>query len=310
MTDTDEFSISFEENEMERLRNSVIVPVVPVISRKEFVKMFARDYHAGQHVTFLGPSGRGKTKLMGQLLLAVLRYHKDITARVLHGKIKGRDETIIKLSKEGKLPITPEATPSWWQKNVSHRDMRGYIVRPLTKAEGSPDSKEDLTEKENQHLRRVFRRVIYKAYHAPKKKPVIVVVDEAHQAHTVLRLKSDCEGPLMRGRPVCAVCGHYCSADGSYPKWSTTNQNGYSSSTIRLLKTNACTQKSVVSIRVYWWHCPRGCRRTPPPMAPLIHSVSLSVAQEISCALSIPNPSTIDVQIPYLMEHSRCQDSK
>jgi hypothetical protein len=205
MTDTDEFNISFNENEMERMRNSVIVPVVPVIPRKEFIKMFARDYHAGQHVTFLGPSGRGKTKLMGQLLLAVLRYHKDITARVLHGKIKDRDETIIRLSKEGKLPITPDAAPSWWQKNVSHRDMRGFIVRPLTKPEGSPDSKEDLTERENQHLRRVFRRVIYKAYHAKKKKPVIVVVDEAHQAHTVLRLKSDCEGPLMRGRPVCGM---------------------------------------------------------------------------------------------------------
>jgi hypothetical protein len=203
MTTADEFSITFEENEMERARNSVIVPVVPVIPRKEFVRMFARDYHAGQHVTFLGPSGRGKTKLMGQLLLAVLRAHKNIKARILHGKIKDRDETIIKLANDGKMPITAEASPSWYQNNVTHRDAPGFIVRPLTKAEGSPDSKDDLTEKENMHLRRIFRRVIYKAYHANKKHPVILVVDEAHQAHTILKLKSDCEGPLMRGRPVC-----------------------------------------------------------------------------------------------------------
>jgi hypothetical protein len=205
MATADEFSITFQENEMERARNSVIVPVVPVIPRKEFIRMFARDYHAGQHVTFLGPSGRGKTKLMGQLLLAVLRAHKNIKARILHGKIKDRDETIIKLANDGKMPITAEASPSWYQKNISHRGAPGFIVRPLTKAEGSPDSRDDLTEKENLHLRRIFRRVIYKAYHAPKKKPVIIVVDEAHQAHTILRLKSDCEGPLMRGRPVCGM---------------------------------------------------------------------------------------------------------
>ena len=205
MTSADEFNITFDENEMDRARNSVIVPVVPVIPRKEFVRMFARDYHAGQHVTFLGPSGRGKTKLMGQLLLAVLRAHKDITARVLHGKIKDRDQTIIKLANDGKMPITAEASPSWYQKNISHRGAPGYIVRPLTKPEGSPDSRDDLTEKENLHLRRIFRRVIYKGYHAPRKKPVIIVVDEAHQAHTILRLKSDCEGPLMRGRPVCGM---------------------------------------------------------------------------------------------------------
>ena len=205
MTQADEFNITFEENEMERARNSVIVPVVPVIPRKEFVRTFARDYYPGQHVTFLGPSGRGKTRLMGELLLAVLRAHKNIKARVLHGKIKDRDETIIKLSERSKMPITAEASPTWWQRNVTHRDAPGFIVRPLTKPEGSPDSRDDLTEKENLHLRRIFRRVIYKAYHAPRKKPVIVVVDEAHQAHTILRLKSDCEGPLMRGRPVCGM---------------------------------------------------------------------------------------------------------
>jgi hypothetical protein len=182
---------------------TITVPDVPVIPRDEFIKQFARDYHAGQHVTFLGPSGRGKTKLCGQLLIAVLRLHRDIKGIVLHGKIKGRDKTIEELSAKG-LPITAKSGLSPYQK-MRNRNRLGHIVRPLVKPEGSPDSKEDLTQRENDHLRREFRRVIYQGYHAKKKKPVILVVDEAHQAHSLLRLKSDCEGPLMRGRPVCAM---------------------------------------------------------------------------------------------------------
>lgn len=34
---------------------------------------------------------------------------------------------------------------------------------------------------------------------------MIVVVDEAHQTHNDLKLMKDCEGPLMRGRPVCGI---------------------------------------------------------------------------------------------------------
>lgn len=176
---------------------------VPVIPRKQFIRDFGRDYHAGQHVTLLGPSGRGKTRLGGQLLVSVLRAHREIEGRILHGKIKGRDTTIEDLSRRG-FPITTRSELTRFQK-IRHRDRLGYVVRPLTRPEGSPDSKEDLTERENLHLRREFRRTIYKSYHAPKKHPVILFVDEAHQAHNDLKLRKDCEGPLMRGRPVCAV---------------------------------------------------------------------------------------------------------
>lgn len=189
----------------EREERQRVIDSVPVVSRKEFIRQFASDYHAGQHVTALGPSGRGKTKLLGQLLVAVLRGHKEITGRVLHGKIKGRDKTIEQLSKAGKLPITTNSSLSFYQKNVRYRDARGFIVRPLTRPEGSANSDADLTERENQHLRREFRRTIYRSYHAKKNHPVILFVDEAHQTHNELKLRKACEGPLMRGRPVCAV---------------------------------------------------------------------------------------------------------
>lgn len=188
----------------ERAEREQTINNVPVIPRKEFIRQFGEEYHAGQHVTLLGPSGRGKTKLAGQLLVRVLRVHKEIEGRVLHGKIKGRDKTIEELSKRG-FPITTKSELTWTEKNIRYRDRLGYIVRPLTRPEGSANSDDDLTERENLHLRREFRRTIYRSYHAKKKHPVILFVDEAHQAHNELKLRKACEGPLMRGRPVCAV---------------------------------------------------------------------------------------------------------
>lgn len=185
---------------------------VPVVPRKEHIREFASNYHAGQHVTFLGPSGRGKTRLCGELLVATLKKHPEIEGRILHGKIKGRDNTIEELAHRG-FPITTESNLGFWDKfkyavrKPKGQKRLGYIVRPLTKPEGSAnsDSKDEPTDKENLHLRRVFRRTIYRSYHAPKKHPVALVVDEAHQAHNDLKLRKACEGPLMRGRPVCGV---------------------------------------------------------------------------------------------------------
>lgn len=171
---------------------------VPVIPRKQFVEDFGKNYHAGQHVTLLGPSGRGKTRLGGQMLVSVLRHHPEIKARVLHGKIKGRDTTIEKLSKAGKLPIVSSWPPSLYSRYVKHRNARGYVLRPLEHAE-------DSTDIENKHIAGEFRRAIHGGYHTSSKHPIILVVDEAHQAHNDLGLRKDCEGPLMRGRPVCGV---------------------------------------------------------------------------------------------------------
>lgn len=169
-----------------------------VIPRKSFVRQFGQDYHSGQHVTFLGPSGRGKTRLMGQLLISVSRYHPEIELRVLHGKIKGRDKTIEQLSRSGKLPIISNWPPSTYSQRIRHRDRRGYILRPLVHPMGSPKD-------ENEVLANEYRRAIHSGYHAKAKAPVILVADEAHQTHNDLGLRKDCEGPLMRGRPVCAM---------------------------------------------------------------------------------------------------------
>jgi hypothetical protein len=181
---------------------------VPVVSRKDHIREFAKEYRAGQHATALGPSGRGKTKLFGQLLVATLQRHPEIEGRILHGKIKGRDDTIADLSRRG-FPITETSSLSRldkirWEMG-KHPKRRGFIVRPLVKPMGQSDDKVDMTDRENALLTRVFKRTIYKSYHAPKKHPVILFCDEAHQMHNDLKLRKACEGPLMRGRPVCGV---------------------------------------------------------------------------------------------------------
>lgn len=179
-------------------RRPVTVPHVPVIPRKDFIRDFGREYHAGMHVTFLGPSGRGKTFLAAQCLKSAITHHPEIEALVLHGKIAGRDDTILKMSKDANLPITDVYPPTAYNAKVRYRKRRGWIIRPLKHTEETP-------ELENEKIAKHFRKAIHKGYNSSRKKPVIVVVDEAHQAHNDLKLRKNLEGPLMRGRPVCGV---------------------------------------------------------------------------------------------------------
>lgn len=171
---------------------------IDTISRRDFIDQFGADYKSGQHVTFLGPSGRGKTRLAGQLLLSVRAHHPEITGVILHGKIKGRDATIQRLSKASGYPIISQWPPRGLRARHKMKQSRGVILRPLSHPEDTP-------KQENVILADQYRKAIHKGYHSSRKKPVILVADEAHQTHQDLKLMADCEGPLMRGRPVCAM---------------------------------------------------------------------------------------------------------
>jgi hypothetical protein len=171
---------------------------VSTVDRRPFVKEFGENYLPGQHVTFLGPSGRGKTRLAGQLLLSVRTHHPEITGVVLHGKIKGRDDTIERLSKVSGYPIVSHWPPRGLRARYRIRQSHGAILRPL-------DHPHDTVKEENAVLAKEYKSAIHRSYQAPRKKPVILVADEAHQTHNDLRLMADCEGPLMRGRPVCSM---------------------------------------------------------------------------------------------------------
>lgn len=171
---------------------------IRVISRKQFIREFGENYQPGQHVTFLGPSGRGKTRLASELLLEIRKHHPEITVVVLHGKIKGRDRTIESLSRRAGYPIVSKWPPHGIRKRYKIRQNHGAILRPLSRATDDPDG-------ENAALRAQYRRAIHRGYQAPRKKPIILLDDESAQTHGDLKLMKDCEGPLKRGRPVCAV---------------------------------------------------------------------------------------------------------
>ena len=165
---------------------------VEVVPRQEFVRDFGQEYGSGQHVTKLGPTQRGKSTLTGQLLMVCA--NRDRQALVLHGKIKGRDPVIPRMSNELDMRIINEYPPKWrW----GDANRRGFILVPLTKTTDTVDA-------ENAHLAREFRKGIHANYQNTKK-DTITVVDESHQAQETLKLKKDIEGPLMRGAPNAAV---------------------------------------------------------------------------------------------------------
>ena len=161
---------------------------IDVVPRKEAVRDFGKEYGSGQHVTTLGPTGKGKTVLVSQLLMVCAS--PDRRATMLHGKIRGKDHVVKEMSDRLNMRQVETWPPD---KRFGDKNRRGYILVPLSRAY-------DSTDEENEILAREFRKAIHDNY-AQTKRDTITVVDESHQAQETLKLKKDLEGPLMRGAP-------------------------------------------------------------------------------------------------------------
>lgn len=169
---------------------------VKLLSRAEFLDMFADDYQPGQHLTALGPTGRGKSTLCFQCLDRVIS--PDMRVASLHGKIKGRDPVIPVAARHLGLRMVEEM-PSRMRQRIDGKSGKlrnGYIVRPLTKAMTAAE--------ENAKLERNFRAPIHQNY-ADTKHKSITHINEAHQAQQELHLREAIEAPLQRGGPDNAV---------------------------------------------------------------------------------------------------------
>lgn len=179
---------SWDSLDSKRIQSSS-VDRVPVIPREEFLEKFRREYQAGQHLTMIGPTQRGKTTLCLQLLKQVIS--PKLKCVILAGKPPGRDGTMAKAADMLNLRVVEEWPPNY---NFRDRERNGYVLRPK-------HSMEDL-EGDEDNLRIQFRKAMLANYKS--KKPVITVVDEAHHVQNDLGLKREYEAALMRGAPIDA----------------------------------------------------------------------------------------------------------
>ena len=166
---------------------------IEVVPRKEFLRQFGKDYQAGQHVTMIGPTQRGKTTLCLQLLKHVIS--PKLKCVILAGKPPGRDGIMATAPEQLDLTVVEEWPPNAFQK-LRTRKRNGYMLRPF-------QTMKDLN-KDTVNLRNQYRRAMLDCYAAPADQPCIIVIDEAHHVQNELKLKDEYEAPLMRGAPVDA----------------------------------------------------------------------------------------------------------
>ena len=162
--------------------------------RREFVRAFGEDYVAGQHVSFFGPTGRGKSVLCFQLLGEVIEPEHPVYS--LHGKVKGRDPVVMSVAKRYHLRMVPELPSKQRQKFDQQRKFNGYIIVPIEKPTDAAE--------EHKKLRTAFQKAIGQNYRTVNHH-TITHINEAHQLQQELGLREDIEAPLMRGGPDNAV---------------------------------------------------------------------------------------------------------
>lgn len=169
------------------MRMDVETDTPVVIDRDEFLREYW-NYKPGQHVTILGPNGRGKSTLGFELLNATV--HPKMKAYVLVSK--PRDETIDKWTKRLRFRKIETYPPS---ADPLFRKTRGYMLRPYQSLKN--------LEADEQRLKTEFRKCLRSEY--ATKRASIVFADEAQELHGThhtsnLGLKRELEAYWKRGR--------------------------------------------------------------------------------------------------------------
>lgn len=155
--------------------------------------MFAEQWAPGQHVTFLGPTQRGKTTLSHQMLAQVAT--PEVPVYMIALKPPGRDPQMAKAPERLHLKLVNEYPDAMTRRIAKARGYNGFVVRPNHVMRDHKATKANLRE--------VTQQVLVECY--ASKTECIVDIDETHITQNDLGLQDEIEAPLMRGAPVVSV---------------------------------------------------------------------------------------------------------
>ena len=166
------------------------VPKVDSMTRDEFIRE-AWEYEPGEHVSWIGRTGSGKTELAFRLMEATAT--EDMPAIVL--TMKPRDKTVTRWRKrlDWRVVRMWPPVPSVWKPGK----QRGYVLWPLHSRDWEAD--------EVRH-RQIFQSALRDSYHS--KQARIVFADEVVSLTHELHLGKDLVHIWTKGRSMeCGLWG-------------------------------------------------------------------------------------------------------
>lgn len=161
---------------------------VEQLSRNEFInEVFAPHYEAGEHVSFVGPTGSGKTTVANQMADKVATPKLPVVMLVM----KPRDDTVKEWTKKlglKKTEVWPPIMRRDWRTAFTKK-FRGFVFWP----------RHSLTDiqRDDDMLSEEFRKALAECYSRGDR---IIFADEVHGIQNDLKLKKELDAVWMRGR--------------------------------------------------------------------------------------------------------------
>lgn len=178
----------------------IVAPKLLRLSQDEFTEEYW-DYEKGQHVSFFGPTGSGKTTLQFKLL-------NESAAKKLPGivlVVKPRDETVDKWNEALEFKRVEE-WPSLW-KRLWNDKTRGWLIWPKHEFNAKLD---------NAKLTDVMGKTIMKSY---RRGDCIIVADETYGLSKELRLDDELVAVWSKGRSMGAGLWSGTQRPAYVPGW-------------------------------------------------------------------------------------------
>jgi len=154
------------------------------LSRAELLDEYW-DYHPGQHVVAIGPTGNGKSWLMWQLMQATMKQHPDLSYVALMPK--PADPTTVAWARTLNMRETPVWPPA---RKLLAGKPDGYVVWP-PHVMGVPPADR------RKRVGDVLRSALNDQYRRGRS---VTFLDDAHSAAVMMNLNEHLEELLVNGR--------------------------------------------------------------------------------------------------------------